>query len=228
MATPSAQLDRSVTRERVLDLLRSLLTELGSEGALPMLGPSARLDSELGLGSLERVELLARLEAAFGIRLPDRVASEVNTPDELIAAVLAAPEAGAALGEAPCALRASVTAQKLHRTSANDGVFAAQTLIEVFRYRAQHDAEIAHLHISEESESGDKTFTLTFSELYAAAQRCAAELARRGVPPGGRVSLMLPTSRAFFVSYAGILLAGAIPVPIYPPFRADRIEEQNY
>jgi fatty-acyl-CoA synthase len=45
------------------------------------------------------------------------------------------------------------------------------------------------------------------------------------VPVGGRVSLMLPTSRAFFVSYAGILLAGAIPVPIYPPFRADRIEE---
>jgi len=36
---------------------------------------------------------------------------------------------------------------------------------------------------------------------------------------------MLPTSRAFFVSYAGILLAGAIPVPIYPPFRADRIED---
>src|SRR5438093_1627728 len=52
-----------------------------------------------------------------------------------------------------------------------------------------------------------------------------AELARRGGPAGGRVALMLPTSRAFFVSYTGILLAGAIPVPIYPPFRADRIEE---
>src|SRR6202163_4756938 len=48
---------------------------------------------------------------------------------------------------------------------------------------------------------------------------------RRGVSAGSRVALMLPTSRAFFVSYAGILLAGAIPVPIYPPFRADRIEE---
>ncbi|MGC1313391.1 MAG: AMP-binding protein, partial [Candidatus Acidiferrum sp.] len=70
-----------------------------------------------------------------------------------------------------------------------------------------------------------KSVTLTFGELYAAAQRCAAELAKRGVPAGGRVALMLPTSRAFFVSYAGILLAGAIPVPIYPPFRADRIEE---
>src|SRR3989441_8008922 len=36
---------------------------------------------------------------------------------------------------------------------------------------------------------------------------------------------MLPTSGAFFVSYPGILLAGAVPVPISPPFRADRIEE---
>src|SRR5437899_6725765 len=36
---------------------------------------------------------------------------------------------------------------------------------------------------------------------------------------------MLPTSRQFFICYTGILLAGAVPVPIYPPFRADRIEE---
>ena len=225
MATPSAQLDHSATRERVLHVLRSLLTELGSEGALPMLGASSRLDSELGLGSLERVELLARLETEFGVRLPDRVAAEVNTPEELTAAILAAPEAEASLEEASSAVRASVTVQKLHRSVADDGVFAAQTLIDVLRYRAQHDAETAHLHITEESESGDKKSTLTFAGLYAAAQSCAAELARRGVPPEGRVSLMLPTSRAFFVSYAGILLAGAIPVPIYPPFRADRIEE---
>ena len=95
----------------------------------------------------------------------------------------------------------------------------------MLRYRAQNDAERVHLNITEDSEAGEKISTLTFAELYDAAQRCAAELARRGVPPGGRVSLMLPTSRAFFVSYAGILLAGAIPVPIYPPFRADRIEE---
>jgi 1-acyl-sn-glycerol-3-phosphate acyltransferase len=93
------------------------------------------------------------------------------------------------------------------------------------RYRALHDAERTHLHITEDSDTGDNTLTLTFGELYFAAQSCAAELARRGIPPGGRVSLMLPTSRAFFVCYAGILLAGAIPVPIYPPFRADRIEE---
>ena len=36
---------------------------------------------------------------------------------------------------------------------------------------------------------------------------------------------MLPTSREFFLTFAGVLLAGAVPVPIYPPVRADRIAE---
>jgi fatty-acyl-CoA synthase len=225
VATPSTQVDQSAARERVLEVLRALLTELGSEGALPMLGPRSHLDRELGLGSLERVELLARLESHFGVRLPDRVAAEVNTPEELTAAVLAAPSVASLRSEPSSALRASATVETLHRHAADGGIFAAQTLIDVLRYRGQHDAHRTHLHIAEDSDEGDKTHTLTFAELYGAAQRAAAELARRGVPPGGRVSLMLPTSRAFFVSYAGILLAGAVPVPIYPPFRADRIEE---
>ncbi len=225
MATPSAQLDRTAVRERVQEVLRALLMELGSEGALPILGPSSQLDRDLGLGSLERVELLARLENEFAVRLPDRVAAEVNSPDELAIAVIAAPATNLVQDNVPSAVRAAATGQGLHRAAQDTGVFAAQTLIDVLRYRAQNDAERVHLNITEDSEAGEKISTLTFAELYDAAQRCAAELARRGVPPGGRVSLMLPTSRAFFVSYAGILLAGAIPVPIYPPFRADRIEE---
>jgi fatty-acyl-CoA synthase len=225
VAANGIQLDRSAVRQRVLEILRELLSELGSAGALPLLGLSSHLDRELGLGSLERVELLARLEAEFGVRLPDRVAAETNTPEELADAVLAAPVAGSDLQEAPSALLAAMTVERLHRAADDQRVFVAQTLTEVLRYRAQHDAERVHLHITEDSETGDKSLTLTFGELYASAQNCAAELARRGVAPGGRVALMLPTSRAFFVAYAGILLAGAIPVPIYPPFRADRIEE---
>lgn len=191
-----------------------------------MLGTGSHLDRELGLGSLERVELMARLESEFGIRLPDRVAAEANTPADLANAVLKEPELGSGAEMETSALRASLTVEKARREAADRGVFATETLNDVLRYRAQHDAERAHLLISEEdSENGERSVTLTFGELYAAAQRCATELARIGVPPGGRVSLMLPTSRAFFVSYAGILLAGAIPVPIYPPFRADRIEE---
>jgi fatty-acyl-CoA synthase len=225
MATASTQLDRAVVRQRVLDLLRALLSELGSAGALPMLSPSSHFDRDLGLGSLERVELLARLETEFDIRLPDRVAAEINNAEELTEAVLSAPAKDSPLDEPSSALRASITVDQLHRAAPGEDIFAAQTLVDVLRYRALHDAARTHLHITEDSETNDKTLTLTFAELYSAAQSCAEELARRGVAPGGRVALMLPTSRAFFVCYAGILLAGAIPVPIYPPFRADRIEE---
>ena len=225
VATPVTQLDRPALRERVLEIIRGLLHELGSQGALPMLNPTSQLDRDLGLGSLERVELLARLETAFNIRLPDRVASEANTPDDLTRAILTAPGTNVEDVEEDSALRASVTVQKLHRAATDAGVFSAETLIDVLRYRAAHDAQRAHLLITEDGDAGERSFTLTFSDLYAAGNRCAAELARRGVPAGGRVALMLPTSRTFFVSYVGILLAGAIPVPIYPPFRADRIEE---
>ena len=36
---------------------------------------------------------------------------------------------------------------------------------------------------------------------------------------------MLRTERALFATYFGTLLAGAVPVPLYPPVRADQIEE---
>jgi len=212
-------------RARVLETVRQLLVELGSQGALPLLSLQSNLDRDLGLGSLERVELIARLELEFGVRLPDLAAAEASTPDDLAALIDRTPSESSAGEESPSALRAAIETQKLHLETPDLGVFSSETLNEVLRYRALHDGHRVHLDITEDAESGEKNLTLTFAELYAAAQRCATELARIGVPPGGRVSLMLPTSRAFFVSYAGILLAGAIPVPIYPPFRADRIEE---
>lgn len=224
MATPTAQLDRSATQTRVLEILRNLLMELGSQGALPILSPDAHLDRELGLGSLERVELMARLENEFGVRLADRVASQANTPEDLADAILRESDVASGI-EPESSLRAAARVQELRRGAVDRGIFSAETLNEVLRYRALHDGGREHLLITEDADSGERSVTLTFGELYEAAQRCAAELARMGVPAGGRVSLMLPTSRAFFVVYAGILLAGAIPVPIYPPFRADRIEE---
>ncbi|TIU98790.1 MAG: fatty acyl-AMP ligase, partial [Mesorhizobium sp.] len=37
--------------------------------------------------------------------------------------------------------------------------------------------------------------------------------------------LMLPTSLDFFSAFFGILYAGAVPVPIYPPMRLSQIED---
>ena len=61
-----------------------------------MLSGTSQLDRDLGLGSLERVELLARLETAFNVRLPDRVVAEANTPEDLAKALRTAPGSGIA------------------------------------------------------------------------------------------------------------------------------------
>jgi fatty-acyl-CoA synthase len=224
VATSTTQLDLPGVRERVLGIVRGLLEELGSHGAIAGLSVQSNFDRDLGLGSLERVELLARLEAAFSVRLSDRIAAEANTPDDLIRAIFAAPGLGIAEED-----RASLASQGLTAETADEAansiVKTAETLLDVLRHRGVHDAARTHLVIFEDEADPEQPLQLTFGDLYSAGLRCAEELARRGVPAGGRVSLMLPTSRQFFVCYVGILLAGAVPVPIYPPFRADRIEE---
>ena len=64
-----------------------------------------------------------------------------------------------------------------------------------------------------------------FAELYSSARRVAGALLERGVLPGDRVALVLPTSRDFLDAFFGIQLAGAVPVPLYPPVRLGRMEE---
>src|SRR5690349_8761300 len=134
MATPTAQLERSATQARVLNVVRSLLIELGSQGALPLLSPDSHLDRELGLGSLERVELMARLESEFGVRLADRVASEANTPEDLADVILRESDT-VLLNESESPLRAAAPAQDSLRDTLDRGVFAAETFNEVLRYQ---------------------------------------------------------------------------------------------
>lgn len=225
LAATSTQLDPIGLRERVMDVLRGLLQELGSRGALETLSAKSNFERDLGLGSLERVELLSRLETALGVRLPDLLITQANTPEELVEAIGNAPGGGLVSEEETSAQRAVLTTRRMQQEAGESIAQRAETLLEVIRYRGIHDAQRSHLIIAEDDQQGTHTHTVTFGELASSAQKCAEELARRGVPAGGRVALMLPTSRQFFVCYAGILLAGAIPVPIYPPFRADRIEE---
>jgi acyl-CoA synthetase (AMP-forming)/AMP-acid ligase II len=55
----------------------------------------------------------------------------------------------------------------------------------------------------------------------------AADLSARGVRRGDRVALVLPTSPEFVECLFGVLCAGAIPVPLYPPVRLGRLEEYH-
>ena len=66
---------------------------------------------------------------------------------------------------------------------------------------------------------------LTHSALLRAGQSVALDLLAHGVAHGDRVALMLPTAPGYFTSYVGVLLAGAVPVPIYPPTRPSQLED---
>ena len=64
-----------------------------------------------------------------------------------------------------------------------------------------------------------------WGEVAARARRAAAALADRGLRPGDRVALVLRTEPAFLDAFFGSLLAGAVPVPLYPPVRLGRLDE---
>ena len=66
---------------------------------------------------------------------------------------------------------------------------------------------------------------LSWAEVQTRARRMAAALAKLGVRPGDRVAMVLPTGADFMDAFFGTLLAGAVPVPLYPPVRLGRMDE---
>jgi fatty-acyl-CoA synthase len=68
---------------------------------------------------------------------------------------------------------------------------------------------------------------LPWPSLVERARAVAGGLQARGVRTGERVALVFPTGAAFFDACFGTLLAGAVPVPLYPPVRLGRLEEYH-
>jgi acyl-CoA synthetase (AMP-forming)/AMP-acid ligase II len=71
----------------------------------------------------------------------------------------------------------------------------------------------------------EREVRLDWREVYARAGRVATGLAGLGVRPGDRVAIVLATSPDFVSAFFGVLLAAAVPVPIYPPARLGRLAE---
>lgn len=94
MATLTPPSDRAAIEIQVLAITRDLLRELGNSAASEALKGSARLERDLGLGSLERVELMSRLETSLGKSLPESAIAEAITLDDIIIAAAGPLEAG--------------------------------------------------------------------------------------------------------------------------------------
>jgi len=209
-AAPPAAATIAEVEARVLEVVRTLAEELGGARAARAVAPSASLEREVGLGSLERVELLLRLENAFGRALDDRVL-QAETPAALSRLIA---EGGPA--------DPGARAERGERLSAATAPQAAATVHESLWRRAQSQPARPHVYLRGDDGAEE---TITYGALLAEAAAVAGGLREGGLRRGDTVALMLPTGREFLAAFQGILLAGAIPVPIYPPARLDRLEE---
>ncbi|KQC08289.1 MAG: acyl-phosphate glycerol 3-phosphate acyltransferase [Smithella sp. SDB] len=176
--------------------------------------PDSLLTQDLGLDSLARVELLSRVERNFGVTLEEKIFIDAETPRDLWQAII----------KTSPSLK-SVAAGKINEVKigeAYDLPFNAETLVDVLIWHVEKHPERTHIRLYSDEGNGE---IITYRQLGEGAQAVAAGLQEKGLLPGDTVSIMLPTSREYFFTFMGILLAGGIPVPIYPPFRMNQLED---
>ena len=177
----------------------------------------AALDSsferDLGLDSLARVELVLRVERAFDISLPEHALYAAETPRDLLRLVHA--RLGVARAEPEKRIRSLVQAD----TSTNQ--CAAETLLDALAWHTDRHPERLQVHLY--GDAGE--LELDYAAIRSGAAACASRLAAHGLQPGQTVAIMLPTGRDYLFSFFGILMAGGIPVPLYPPARPAQIED---
>src|SRR6185312_12785814 len=95
------------------------------------------------------------------------------------------------------------------------------TLTEMLAAAAQSQASLFFVNRKEEDQE------VPMARVRERALSIAGDLLARGVRTGDRVALVLPTCPEFVECLFGVLCAGAIPVPLYPPVRLGRLEEYH-
>jgi fatty-acyl-CoA synthase len=95
------------------------------------------------------------------------------------------------------------------------------TLLEMLADAARTDVSLFFVNRKEED------LEVPMAHVRKRAMSIAAELIARGVRKGDRIALVLPTSPEFVECLFGVLCAGAIPVPLYPPVRLGKLDEYH-
>jgi acyl carrier protein len=198
------------------DRLLTVLSDFARESHLPEpregLTLDTRLESDLGLDSLSRSELIARIERGLGAHLPDR-ALLAATPRDLLALLGETVDRDLSGGQG-ANIVASTGAGLDHPTD-------ARTLLDVLAWHRDRRGERVHLTYY---DGDDRPHPLNHTALAEGAARVAARLRAAGLKSGGTVAIMLPTGLEYFFAFFGTLIAGGVPVPIYPPARPQQLE----
>jgi 1-acyl-sn-glycerol-3-phosphate acyltransferase len=180
------------------------------------------LERDLGLDSLSRVELLARIEREFGASMSEQEMSEAETPRDILRALRSGEARKAGVRPVVPAPVPAVELEEGESATSEQAPGGASNLIDALLWHIRVHPQRTHVHILED-DAGPRR--LSYAELLSKGQRFAAGLRARGHEPGEAVAIMLPTGVDYLSSFVAILTAGGIPVPIYPPARIGQIED---
>ena len=148
-----------------------------------------------------------------GCSLPDAVMAEAVSPRDLVTAIR---------GAAPATREAPPRTPPPLGEAALPPV-GARSLVDVLRWHVEATPERVHVFLRDED---GRERPITYGALWQSGAR------HRRRPPRSRASAAATTSRSCCgprrrssPRFFGVLLAGGVPVPVYPPFRRDLIEE---
>jgi 1-acyl-sn-glycerol-3-phosphate acyltransferase len=198
----------------LLHLIATLSRELRSARELPRVSLESRLGEDLGFDSLGRTELLLRIEQTFSVSLPGSTLAEAETPADLWRAMEAAGGRRRHATPPPAADTAPGPVEAIPS--------GAATLTEVLDWHVDAHPDRVHAWLREREEHVE---TITYAQLRETALAVSGGILDAEPMPGSRVALMLPTCAGFLHAFFGILYAGCVPVPIYPPARPSQLED---
>lgn len=202
--------------ETILEIVNDLMVELHPDASrYQEVHLDSDLDMDLGLDSLARMELIARLEKGYGVRLNEEAFSSAETPRDLWRYIQHAHPVDVVVRSGPQKKRDDYAARS------EVGFKEAATLLDVLGEHVKVHPEAAHIILLD----GDDEVQISYGMLQRESLKIVAKLQDLNVSSGDRVAIMLPTGQDYFYSFFGALYAGAVPVPLYPPARPTQIEE---
>ena len=225
-SNPPPAPDLEALAPRLLATVCGMADELRPQARLAAsLGLDDSLERDYGLDSLARVELIARIDHDLGVSLSEAALTDAETPRDLLRFINRTggrKVAASALIDHPPGERLAAVGRPANAASEPYPPDSLQTLVEVFEWHLQRHPQRVLITLYEEADS---SVDLSYADLHRDAVALATGLHALGVGKGDTVAIMLPTGRDFFAAFLGVLVAGGVPVPLYPPARPSQLED---
>ena len=207
------KLSQADIEKELIAITKQLLIESGDKQKREFKLDSS-LQQHLRVDSMIRAELFQRIEQAFSVSLPDRMLAEVETLNDIAVYLYSAsPRMKQTVPPHPVIIT--------HEDRAHVDVSSVKTLLDVLFLYGESAPNKSHIYF--QNEDGQEEI-ITYGQLLKYSLRLAQGLRERGLKDGETVAIMQPTNPGFFYTFLGTLLAGGVPVPIYPPFRMHMLE----